>query len=377
MPVEGRSGGGGEGTLNHVVMRRAAEALYDERLRMSTGSAELDGLIGGVEVGLFYLFYGDREALDALIHRLLVNCVLPRERGGLQAKGIYFNNTDYYTGKTVLNPSLLGAVAKRVGIEPMDVFRSIYTAAAYNEERQLVVANQVAELMERDPDIKLLAIHSITRFLADSKRVEVARGILKRVVNLLWRAAASRGVALVVTADAMQAGRGLIPRPLGGSFLRHAAGIITYLRRLREDAIKAYLIKHPCRKTPESITLYASEGGVDLMGRITPSFRRRYEEAVGELKTSYQSALIELGHREAFDLLLKEAWGVEQAAMGNSNLPTVIDALNITANIHNRKLIELLRRRLEERERVIQELQRRLEALEARVGGGARSLKDG
>jgi hypothetical protein len=113
------------------------------------------------------------------------------------------------------------------------------------------------------------------------------------------------------------------------------------------------------------------------MGRITPSFRRRYEEAVGELKTSYQSALIELGHREAFDLLLKEAWGVEQAAMGNSNLPTVIDALNITANIHNRKLIELLRRRLEERERVIQELQRRLEALEARVGGGARSLKDG
>jgi RecA/RadA recombinase len=217
MPVEGRSGGGGEGALNHVVMRRAAEALYDERLRMSTGSAELDGLIGGVEVGLFYLFYGDREALDALIHRLLVNCVLPRERGGLQAKGIYFNNTDYYTGKTVLNPSLLGAVAKRVGIEPMDVFRSIYTAAAYNEERQLVVANQVAELMERDPDIKLLAIHSITRFLADSKRVEVARGILKRVVNLLWRAAASRGVALVVTADAMQAGRGLIPRPLGGA----------------------------------------------------------------------------------------------------------------------------------------------------------------
>jgi len=345
--------------LNPVEMRRAAEALYEEKLKMSTGNPDLDSLIGGVEEGLFYLFYGEQQILDTLIHRLIVNCVLPRDRGGFQAKGVYFNNTDYNTGKTILDPTLLGGLAKRVGLEPKDVFRSIYTAAAYNEERQLIVANQVAELMERDPGIKLLAVHNITRFFADSKRVEETRRVLKQVISILWSTAKKRGIALVATADALNTGRGFIPRPQGGNYLRHAAGIIVYIKRL-EDAAKAYLIKHPCRKTPDSITLYLAEGGGDLVGRITPSFRQRYEEAISELKTSYQNALIDLEHREAFNLLLKEAWCVEQAAMGNSNLPTVVDALNITANIHNRKLIEALRRRLEEQEKAIQELQRRV-----------------
>jgi hypothetical protein len=44
-------------------------------------------------------------------------------------------------------------------------------------------------------------------------------------------------------------------------------------------------------------------------------------------------------HKHAFDLLLKEAWNPEQAAMGNSTLPTVCDKFNIMAAIHNRKLI--------------------------------------
>jgi hypothetical protein len=78
------------------------------------------------------------------------------------------------------------------------------------------------------------------------------------------------------------------------------------------------------------------------MGRITPSFRQLYEETISELKTELQSVLVDLGHKNAFELLLKEAWNPEQAAMGNSTLPTVCDKLNIMASIHNRKLIAAL-----------------------------------
>jgi hypothetical protein len=46
-----------------------------------------------------------------------------------------------------------------------------------------------------------------------------------------------------------------------------------------------------------------------------------------------------IDHKSAFDLLLKEAWNPEQAAMGNFTLPTMCDKLNIMASIHNRKLI--------------------------------------
>ena len=41
---------------------------------MTTGSGELDSLIDGIQEGLFYSFYGDIFPLDALSHRLLVNC---------------------------------------------------------------------------------------------------------------------------------------------------------------------------------------------------------------------------------------------------------------------------------------------------------------
>jgi hypothetical protein len=50
---------------------------------------------------------------------------------------------------------------------------------------------------------------------------------------------------------------------------------------------------------------------------------------VSDLTTELKGVLVALGHKSAFDLLLKEAWNPEVAAMGNSTLPTVLDKLNI------------------------------------------------
>lgn len=100
------------------------------------------------------------------------------------------------------------------------------------------------------------------------------------------------------------------------------------------------------------------------MGRITPSFRQLYEEVISELRTELQAALVDLGHKNAFDLLLKEAWNPEQAAMGNSTLPTVSDKLNIMASIHNRKLIAVLSRELKEKDAKIEELRLTVTTLE-------------
>ena len=103
------------------------------------------------------------------------------------------------------------------------------------------------------------------------------------------------------------------------------------------------------------------------MGRITPSFRQLYEEIISELRTELQAALVDLGHKNAFDLLLKEAWNPEQAAMGNSTLPTISDKLNIMASIHNRKLITTLSRELKEKDLEIQELRQALTKLENKL----------
>ncbi len=103
------------------------------------------------------------------------------------------------------------------------------------------------------------------------------------------------------------------------------------------------------------------------MGRITPSARTLYEETVNELKSQYRGSLVDQGHRQAFDLLLKLAWETEQAAMANSNIPVVIDRLNLTSNLHNRKLIEALAKRVEEKEQVIKEIKEELSQLKAQL----------
>jgi hypothetical protein len=103
------------------------------------------------------------------------------------------------------------------------------------------------------------------------------------------------------------------------------------------------------------------------MGRITPSFRQLYEETVAELKTELQSAMVDLGNKSAFDSILKDAWSREQAAMGNSSLPTVCDKLNLIASIHNRKLTAAMARELNDKDLKIKQLSDRVTELENTV----------
>jgi len=103
------------------------------------------------------------------------------------------------------------------------------------------------------------------------------------------------------------------------------------------------------------------------MGRITPSFRQLYEETVAELKSELQAAMVDLGHKSAFDSILKDAWSREQAAMSNSTLPTVCDKLNLIASVHNRKLTAAMARELKDKDLKIKQLSDKVIELENTV----------
>ncbi len=102
------------------------------------------------------------------------------------------------------------------------------------------------------------------------------------------------------------------------------------------------------------------------MGRLTPSFRTVYAEVLEDMRREIQGCFVDLSHKAAFDLLLKEAWGPEEAAMGNSTLPTVLDKMVMVANIHTRKLFANFSE-IKERDPVLEGLNNRLEALEKRM----------
>ena len=110
------------------------------------------------------------------------------------------------------------------------------------------------------------------------------------------------------------------------------------------------------------------------MGRLTPSFRTVYSEVLDDLRKEMRNCFVDLAHKEAFDLLYKKAWRPEEAAMGNSTLPTVLDKLCMVANINTRKLIEIIKAELNLREAKIQALSEMIDSLEEKINNQGHRL---
>jgi hypothetical protein len=346
-----------------ITMQTATEALREERSRLTltTGQYDLDALIGGIRQGDFYLVYSNDPAiLDLFLHQILVNCSLPVEQGGFNAKALYVNICNSPRGKTPLDLSTLATAAKCAGIDPRTAFQNIYAVAAFNEEQQIAATAEAVARVKEDPDVKLVAIHNLTRFIETARTPLKAHQIVKQIVGTWKGVTAERGAALVVTSSASRTGRGRPSQPVGGAYVRQAANVAVRLTRGTRDgvsSVKATLVKHPSKQTPQSIGLDVPKGGGALKGRITPSFRQPFQKMMEEVKErgGRQNTLISREHQKAFDLLLKDTGSAEDATMANAGIPCVLDALHRMANVYNNTGIEALRRKRQELERLLKE----------------------
>jgi hypothetical protein len=84
------------------------------------------------------------------------------------------------------------------------VFKNLYVHPAYNQQHQLAVAEQVAELIESANGTKLLVVNNITKFFKESKNKMESANILKRVIGILSKTCTKNKVALVCTGDAKE-----------------------------------------------------------------------------------------------------------------------------------------------------------------------------
>lgn len=236
-------------------------------LKMTTGSGELDSLIDGIQEGSFYLFYGDSIPLDALSHRLLINCILPIKEHGFESMGVCINNIDYYRAKLTLNPEKIANTAKAAGIDPKIVSKNLFIQTAYNSQHQIQIANEVTQLVNDNPDIKLVVINDLTKFFKDSSgqnKPEKANAV-KEVISIINRACAKNKVSIVVTGDANVSSKGIVPRPIGGTYLKHLANTIVYVKDISESVFlrrfRATVIKHQYVKTPKSVIVHGRKCG--------------------------------------------------------------------------------------------------------------------
>jgi hypothetical protein len=233
---------------------------YRNTLKMTTGSADLDSLIDGIQEGLFYLFYGNNYvALDALVYTFLVNCVLPiKQKHGFESMAVCLNNTDYYDQRktAALNPEKIGIAAKCAGIDPKIVFKNLYVHPAYSQQHQLTVAEEIAELIDsNNDDIKLLVVNKVTKFFRESKNKMETANILKQVIGIISKVCTKNKVALVCTGDANTTARGIIP----------AENVIVHFKEFSKTSgvpsFKATLIKHQYAKTPKPAVMYVRKAG--------------------------------------------------------------------------------------------------------------------
>ena len=74
-----------------------------------------------------------------------------------------------------------------------------------------------------------------------------------------------------VPADAILTSKGIIPKPIGGLYLKHAANVIVHIKESSNNtsaipSFKATLVKHQYVKTPKSAILYIKKtGGMVLL----------------------------------------------------------------------------------------------------------------
>ena len=124
---------------------------------------------------------------------------------------------------------------------------------------------QISELIEsKKKDTKLLVVNNLTKFLKESKNKNNAANMLKEALGIFCRICARNKIALICTGDANVTSRGIIPRPIGGTFLKHTLNIIVHLRESSTSyslAFKATLIKHQYVKTPTSVMVNTTKTG--------------------------------------------------------------------------------------------------------------------
>jgi hypothetical protein len=248
-PERDAQGGAFETALSLLQRREGIDAL-------GTGSPELDGLIGGLEPGLFYLFYGSEDGglPDELLLRLLVEAAA-------RGRAVYVVCGNYRRSRTVLDSERLLSLIDGAGLDPDDALSRIHVVCAFSERHLIRAPDLVEEVLGRVDGVALVAVQQLAKLFHG--RLALRRedpseftGVVSRLRELCFE----RGV--VLAASCRPSGRGRpAPEPEGRSFLRHAANAIVYLRAPRRGGtVSAYLVKHPDSARSGRMVSFGEEG---------------------------------------------------------------------------------------------------------------------
>jgi DNA repair protein RadA len=268
----------GEGTADKAIKAardalemgyESADILAERRKlvgRVTTGSKELDALIGGgIETQSITEVYGKfASGKTQWCFQTAVTVQEPKEKGGLEGNCLYIDSENSF------RPERVAAIAEARGMNPEEVLKNIFVARAYNADHQMLLAEK-AEEMIKEKNIKLLIVDSLT---AQFRSEFIGRGQLadrqqrlNKHMRTLMKVAEMSNIAVLVTNQVMERPDimfGDPTSPVGGNVVGHASKTRLYLRKGKDEKRIAKLVDSPSLPDGEAIYAVTPQGILDI-----------------------------------------------------------------------------------------------------------------
>jgi DNA repair protein RadA len=184
---------------------QTADILAEKRKlvgRLTTGSKELDTLIGGgIETQSITEVYGKMASgKSQWCFQTAVTVQLPKDQGGLEGGCLYIDSENSFRPERVIQ------IAKKLGLDPEAVLKNIHVARAYNADHQMLLAEKTADMIKEN-NIKLVIVDSLT---SQFRSEYVGRGTLaerqqklNKHMRTLQKLAEMNNIVLLVTNQVM------------------------------------------------------------------------------------------------------------------------------------------------------------------------------
>ncbi len=203
------------------------------RRKISTGSAELDKILGGgIETGSITEIYGEfGSGKTQIAIQLSINVQLPENKGGLNSGSIYLDT------EGSINPFRLFQVAEAVGLDAEEALKRIYLERV-NNVQEMFKSTYKAEKLLKQGKVKLLVVDSLMyHFRLEYKGREnlfERQQRIKEYLKILRNYASAYNAAIVITNHVIEKPVTILEKSLvaaGGHIVSHVPALILQIRK--------------------------------------------------------------------------------------------------------------------------------------------------
>lgn len=235
--------------------------------RLSTGSKQLDELLGGgLETQTISEFYGEYGVGKSILcHQLAVNVQLPEDKGGLNGSALYIDTENTF------RPEWIVRMANALGLDPAETAKNIIYSEAFNSDHQILLLEKADKVIQENK-VKVIIVDSLTSHFRSeylgremlAERQQKLNSHLHRLVRL----SRAFNACAVVTNQVMSRPDqffGMSVEAVGGHIVSHTSHTRVFLRRTASGPVRiCRLISSPYLPEGERIFKITEEGIKDI-----------------------------------------------------------------------------------------------------------------